>query len=248
MSFESALTGLKAASASLDVTGNNIANGQTHGFKQSRAEFADIFATSHLGVAQNAIGHGVRLTNVKQLFEQGQPEFTGKTLDMMVNGTGFFRMDNNGSISYTRAGNFDPDPDGYIVNPDGHRLTGYQMSPDGNVTNALGPMRINTGDIAPNATQNFRVSANMHAFAETLPAGAFDADDPNTYSYATTGSVFDSLGREHMIDFYFVKTDDPDENTWEVHTRLGGQEPDNSDPIHVQFDNNGMMVASARQA
>lgn len=222
MSFESALTGLNAAAASLDVTGHNIANGQTHGFKASRAEFADIFAMSHLGVAQNAIGQGVRLTNVQQMFEQGQPEFTQNALDMMVAGEGFFRMDNNGAISYTRAGNFQMDREGYIINPSNHRLTGFQVGPDGQISNATGPLRIQTGNVAARASDAMTVAANLPAFAEEMDMVDFDPDDSSTFHHSSTTTVFDSLGREHMISLYFVKSDDATRE-WQVEARLDGE-------------------------
>ena len=93
MSFETALTGLNAASQDLDVTGNNIANSGTTGFKSSRAEFADIFASAGAGTSGTAIGQGVRLSAVTQEFTQGQFNFTGNGLDLAINGNGFFRLD-----------------------------------------------------------------------------------------------------------------------------------------------------------
>ena len=222
MSFGSALSGLNAASADLNVTGNNIANSQTIGFKFSRAEFADIFATSHLGVAHNAIGQGVKLTNVAKQFTQGQFEYTGNVLDLGVAGEGFFRMEYNGALSYTRAGNFQIDKDGFIVNPTGHRLTGFQTTPNGNLTTALGPLRIDTTAGAPKATESIRINANLYAFEEGLDPAGFDHTNPDTYSFSSTGTVYDSQGRAHMHTIYFVKHEAPAENTWDVYTNLDG--------------------------
>ena len=106
MTFDIALTGLNAASADLEVISNNIANSATTGFKRSRAEFADVYATSALGVASNAIGEGVRVANIRQEFTQGDVTFTDNNLDLSISGEGFFRMDDNGSTVYSRAGTF----------------------------------------------------------------------------------------------------------------------------------------------
>ena len=104
MPFRTALSGLNAASAELRVIGNNVANASTTGFKESRAEFADIFATSSLGTTSNAIGTGVRVANVAQQFSQGNIGFTDNNLDLAISGQGFFIMDDNGVRSYTRSG------------------------------------------------------------------------------------------------------------------------------------------------
>jgi flagellar hook protein FlgE len=243
MSFETALAGLNAAAADLNVTGNNIANGHTVGFKGSRAEFADIFASSSTGVAQNAIGQGVRLSNVSQQFSQGQFDFTGNNLDLAVNGTGFFRMSDRGEISYTRAGNFEIDRDGYIVNASGSRLTGFTAN-NGTVTGALGELRINTGDVDPSASTEMQIRANMNAQAPAIAdAVAFDAGDPNTYSFSTSTTVYDSLGRDHLSTFYFVKREQPPasgEYEWNVHAELA----DHPGPMvthTVRFDDRGVV-------
>jgi len=92
MPFRIALSGLNAASSDLRVIGNNVANSSTTGFKKSRIEFADIYAASTLGVASNAIGSGVKVSDVKQEFAQGNVDFTNNNLDMAISGEGFFRL------------------------------------------------------------------------------------------------------------------------------------------------------------
>ena len=134
MSFQTALTGLSAAQGNLSVTGNNIANSSTTGFKMSRAEFADIYATSVYGSSSTAIGGGVKLSNVAQQFSQGSIDFTDNPLDLAISGEGFFRLDDNGSVSYSRAGMFKVDKDGFLVNSTGQQLTGYQATPTGTIT------------------------------------------------------------------------------------------------------------------
>ncbi|MEX2365594.1 MAG: flagellar hook-basal body complex protein, partial [Pseudohongiellaceae bacterium] len=94
MPFRSALSGINAASEDLKVIGNNVANASTTGFKQSRAEFADVYAATQ-GGSSNAIGSGVRLSSVNQQFGQGNIEFTDNKMDLALNGRGFFVLDNN---------------------------------------------------------------------------------------------------------------------------------------------------------
>lgn len=109
MSFNIGLSGLYAANKQLDVTGNNIANVATTGFKSSRAEFADVYSATKLGSGSKVIGNGVRLANVSQQFNQGDVNNTGNVLDMGIQGQGFFVLSNNGSLTYTRAGTFKTD-------------------------------------------------------------------------------------------------------------------------------------------
>jgi flagellar hook protein FlgE len=109
MPFRLALSGLNAASADLGVTANNIANSSTAGFKESRAEFSELFAVSPQGVATLASGNGVRVSDIAQQFSQGNIDFTDNNLDLAISGTGFFTVSDNGSYAYTRAGAFRTD-------------------------------------------------------------------------------------------------------------------------------------------
>lgn len=104
MTFNAALTGLRAASKDLEVSGNNIANASTVGFKESRAEFADVYASTALGSGSNAVGNGVRVANIAQQFSQGSISFTDNSLDLAVNGGGFFVLSDSGTQTFTRAG------------------------------------------------------------------------------------------------------------------------------------------------
>ncbi|MEW6353172.1 MAG: flagellar hook protein FlgE [Pseudomonadota bacterium] len=168
MSFRTALSGLNAASADLSTTANNIANNSTSGFKLSRAQFGDIYAASALGSSSTAIGSGVRLTSVAQQFTQGNVNFTNNNLDLAINGKGFFRMNDNGTVVYTRAGAFGTDSSGYIVNTSNQRLTGFQADSTGTITGSLGDLRVSTADIAPKATDAVTVGVNLNA-AATVP-------------------------------------------------------------------------------
>ena len=93
MPFDIALTGLSAAQNDLEVISNNIANSETTGFKRSRTEFADIYASSEFGVSSNAIGQGVQLASINQQFSDGDITFTDNALDLAINGQGFFVLE-----------------------------------------------------------------------------------------------------------------------------------------------------------
>jgi len=92
MTFRTSLSGLDAASTDLSVVGNNIANASTNGFKESRAEFVDVFATTFTGVSSNTPGSGVRVATVAQQFGQGNIEFTSSNLDLAISGEGFLLL------------------------------------------------------------------------------------------------------------------------------------------------------------
>lgn len=175
MPFRTALSGLNAASAELRVIGNNVANSATTGFKKARAEFADIFATSNLGVASNAIGSGVRVASVSQQFSQGNIGFTDNNLDLAVSGQGFFIVNDGGINSYTRAGQFGVDREGFVVSNAGSRLTVFQADSAGNITGAQGDLQLDTSDIAPQATSLVDLGINLDASAP-IPAAATTSD------------------------------------------------------------------------
>jgi len=152
MPFDTALSGIRAASTDLTVTGNNIANASTTGFKSSRAEFGDVYATSVLGAGSNAIGSGVQVQDVAQAFTQGNVTFTENELDLAINGNGFFLLSNNGEQLYSRAGTFGLDDSGYITNNVGARLQGFDADSDGNIGGITGDIQIQTSNLAPRQT------------------------------------------------------------------------------------------------
>jgi flagellar hook protein FlgE len=169
--FRIALSGLNAASSDLRVIGNNVANASTTGFKKSRTEFQDVFAAAGLGASSNTIGSGVSVAAVAQQFAQGNVSFTDNNLDLAISGQGFFRLNDNGTTVYTRAGNFGVDNTGYIVNPNDQRLTGYLADSSGAISGALGDIQLDTSDIAPQATSTVTYKLNLNASA-TVPQGA----------------------------------------------------------------------------
>jgi len=216
MPFRIALSGLNAASSDLKVTGNNIANASTTGFKGSRAEFADVFAVSLGGVSSTATGGGVRLSRVNQEFSQGNIEFTSNNLDLAINGEGFFVLDDNGSRVYTRAGGFSIDRNGFVVNNANQNLQVFApvAGSTGFNTGSLGNLQISLTAGAPQATGNVDFSANLDASDVSAGTPAtFDPNNPTTYNFATSYVMYDSLGAEHTATQYFVK-DGTATNTW----------------------------------
>lgn len=163
MSFNTALSGIRAANTDLQVTGNNIANASTIGFKTSRAEFGDVYTSTLLGGGSNTPGSGVTVQNIRQQFTQGNLKFTQNELDLSVNGEGFFVVEKNGERVYTRAGTFGLDKDGYIVNGTSATLQGFAADADGNVSGVLGDLRVDVTSQAPRQTTAVNASFNLDA-------------------------------------------------------------------------------------
>ncbi len=218
MSMNTAISGLNAATSDLNTLGNNVANASTNGFKLSRAEFADVYPVSGAGSSANTIGSGVKLAAVAQQFAQGNINFTNNNLDLAVNGQGFFRLSDKGSIVYSRAGAFGIDRQGYISNSAGLHLTGYLADATGSITGALGDLQLSMADIAPNATAKISVGVNLNASAPA-PALAFNPANAATYNNATSTTVYDSLGTTHLSTMYYAKTA---ANTWNTYLYVDG--------------------------
>jgi flagellar hook protein FlgE len=241
MSFRISLSGMNAASSDLKVTSHNIANANTTGFKESRAEFADVFAVSAYGSSQNAIGAGVRLAKVAQQFGQGNIDFTGKTLDMALSGRGFFTLSNQGAPVYSRAGNFGADRDGFVVNPAGHRLQVYapNASNTGFDMGRMTDLQLSTADSPPLATTTVDVLTNLPANVEPPAIAPVDPNDPATYNHTTSLTVYDSLGASHSQSMYYVKTANP--NEWQVHTYIDGNPVGPAQTL--QYSGTGALVS-----
>jgi flagellar hook protein FlgE len=258
MSFQQALSGLNAAAKNLDVIGNNVANVNTIGFKSSRAEFADVFASTLAGSISNTqAGIGVRVATVSQSFSQGGISVSDRPLDVAINGEGFFRMDDNGSISYTRNGQFKADDEGYLVNStNGLRLTGYGVDANGNVlSSAPVPLRLSVNTIAPRVTREAEQGVNLDSRATPIEAIStvtatpapftakpFDPQDTSTFTKATSLTVFDSLGNSHVMTTYYRKMQENaalvDGNiaysgavTWEVYAGVDGKVTTGTPPV-----------------
>jgi flagellar hook protein FlgE len=248
MAFQQGLSGLNGASKNLDVISNNVANAATVGFKSSRAVFADVYASSLTGSSD--VGIGSTVADVAQEFGQGNVTSTNNPLDVAINGGGFFRMSQEGAVTFSRNGQFHLDPAGYLVNTDNQRVTGYGVDASGTVI-ASTPLdvRINTADIAPVSTGLFRFGANLDARAVTPTAAAFNMADPASYNNTTSGSVYDSLGNAHTLTYFFAKT--PTTGQWNVYGSVDGTAVTNVDlgagagnPLVLNFDANGVLTTA----
>ncbi len=222
MSFQQGLSGLNVASKSLDVIGNNIANSGVAGFKGATAQFGDVFASSigGGGAGAGAIGIGAQLQAVAQQFSQGNITSTNNPMDLAINGGGFFRMSDEGNISYSRNGQFHVDKDGGIINNTGQALTGYAADASGNIlATTAAPIVVPTGSLAPNDTGAFKSVMNLNSAATVKAPASFDTSNPATFNNSTSGTVFDSIGGSHTMTLYFLKTA---ANNWNTYVQIDG--------------------------
>ncbi len=207
MSFQQGLSGLNTSSTQLDTIGNNVANADTVGFKQSQAQFADMYAASLAGSGALQVGTGSRVAAIVQQFSQGNITSTSNSMDTAINGQGFFRLvDSSGSVLYSRNGQFQVNSNGFIVNNQGHEVTGYLPNAAGViVAGAPVPIQISAADLVPKQSANVTVGANLNALA-TVPAMAvFSPTDPTSYNNSTSVTVYDSLGASHVATLYFQR-------------------------------------------
>lgn len=248
MSFQQGLSGLNSSSKAIDVTSNNIANANTVGFKAGNAQFSDIYASALSGASTGIqIGIGSGINSVKQTFTQGNLRTSSNPLDMAINGNGFFRLvRNDGSVAFTRNGQFDIDKDGFIVSAIGDKLTGFPaMERQGSVTVFGGmaePLRIDNSNIPPRPTGEATLTLNLDSReinpGDRVPAGpsiedfAEEVSIPvDAYNYTTSLTIYDSLGNPISMSLYFVRASGtPAPNAWDVYARLStdiGDDPDN---------------------
>ncbi|MBB3140353.1 flagellar hook protein FlgE [Halomonas organivorans] len=235
MGFSQALSGLNAASSSLDVLGNNIANSQTVGYKGSSVQFADVFAGS--------TGLGTKVANVLQDFGDGNIENTGRNLDLAISGEGFYRFQQEGEVVYSRNGQLSMTADGFLENAQGARIMGYGLSdandPFSQVVTGGQPVPLNvpsadmpalatgtsTGDNpGVQAVYNLDASIDETDASKLNTAQVFTDATQGTsaevsYHYSNSYTVYDSLGTAHNVTAYFTKTG---ANTWDVTTAING--------------------------
>ncbi len=159
------------------------------------------------------------MADLAQQFTQGDVTTTGNSLDIAISGGGFYRMVDNGSVTYTRNGQFKLDRSGYIVNAQGMQLTGVPADATGAINaGSPQPLQLETADVPPQASTTATVSVGLAATA-TVPTVPFDIAAASSYAGGTSMPVFDSLGREHSLGLYFRKVAD---NAWEVHGSADG--------------------------
>ncbi|MDC8759326.1 flagellar hook protein FlgE [Janthinobacterium fluminis] len=222
MSFQQGLSGLNGAAKSLDVIGNNIANSSTVGFKQSQAQFADIYATSLNGIGGNTAGIGVSVSQIAQQFTQGNLETSANPLDISITGPGFFRTSVNGAIQYSRNGQFQLDKSGFVVNAQLAQLTGYMPDATGKIlAGAAVPIQINKADMKPQATTAVDTQINLNSNTQMPKTVPFSATDGTSWNKQTSVTTYDTLGNAHVMSTFYVKTG---VNAWDVYTANDGME------------------------
>ena len=246
MSFQTGLSGLNAASRNLDVIGNNIANANTVGSKVARAEFSEIVAASTIAATGRTEGIGVEVATVSQQFTQGSVNITGSTLDLAINGAGFFAItQTDGTPAFTRAGEFKLDKVGNIVTNSGANLMGYPTTSAGVPTSStLQPLQLPTSTpISANATTSITAEFNVDARAVV-----WDSVVPNIplTTYGTSVTTYDSQGTPIEQPLYMRKTAN---DTWEVFT-----DPTDATTaaatvaVTLSFNVNGQLLASVPAA
>ncbi len=246
MSFQQGLSGLNASSKALDVVGNNVANSSTVGFKSSSGHFADVYAASLSGSGASQVGIGTSLSSVFQQFTQGNITTTNNSLDVAINGGGFFKVTRDNIIAYTRNGQFHADNQGYIINDQNYRLMGYVATATGQIVpSEPAEIRIDTSNIAPQATGaalggNAEMVVNLDSSKEVPSVSPFNYNNPLTYTFSTAQTVYDTLGVDHNITYYFVKTATAGE--WDVYATLDGANPEQMDSL--TFDTNGQLTST----
>jgi flagellar hook protein FlgE len=238
--FSIALSGLTGASSDLDVTANNIANADTVGFKSSRIEFADVFASGGATVSSNAVGEGVRVASTMQEFSQGNITTTGGNLDLAISGNGFFTLQDPSGFSYTRNGAFTEDNQGNVVTATGQFLQVYPpLATGGFNTGALTNLNLQTSDSAPQATTSGAVILNLPANATVPTVVPFDPTNSLSYNQSTATTVYDSLGNGYPATMFFANTGT---NAWNVYMTVGGQ---TLGPQAMTFSTTGAVLTPA---
>jgi len=189
MTFNVALSGLRASSTDLEVTGNNIANASTVGFKRSRAEFADAYSNSFFGGGVTDVGDGVSVQNIRQIHSQGNVSFTDSGLDLAITGNGYFVLNDSGEVKYSRAGQFGVDREGFLVNSTGMRVQGFQADEEGTVSGVLGDLEVETNDLAPRQTTDVETLLNLDSSEAVLAdSGSTIDSDGTTIGTALAGA------------------------------------------------------------
>ncbi len=220
-SFSIALSGLTAASSDLDITSNNIANADTIGFKESRAEFADVYASGAVNLNNSVTGEGVRLAATAQQFTQGNITTTSSNLDLAISGDGFFTLADANGLVYSRNGQFSEDKNGNVVSSTGQALQVYPPSQNGGFnTGALQDLNLQTAESAPAASSTGAVILNLPANSSPPTVAPFNPTNSATYNQSTSTTVYDSLGQSYSATLYFVQTATPGQ--WNVYTTING--------------------------
>ncbi|ELK2035729.1 flagellar hook protein FlgE [Vibrio vulnificus] len=221
MSYVS-LSGLSAAQLDLNTTSNNIANANTYGFKESRAEFGDVYSNSLFTNAKTTPGGGVQANQVAQQFHEGSSIYTNNPMDLRISGTGFFAVAKDRMVpnqnELTRNGAFHLSKDNYMVTANDEYLLGYQVDPlSGDVASyEPQPLNIPAEFGKPKQTSNVTVGVNLPASGALKDPQAFDFEDPDTYNRSTSSTIYDSMGQSYKLTTYYLK-DQTQPNTWQTY-------------------------------
>jgi flagellar hook protein FlgE len=220
--FSIALSGLSAASTALDITSNNIANADTIGFKDSQAEFADVYASGAVNLDSSEGGEGVRVVTAAQQFSQGTSITEASTpLDMEINGNGFFTLSGPSGNVYTRNGQFSEDQNGNVISSTGQFLQVYPPTTNGGFnTGSLENLNLQTAQSSPVATSAATAILNLPSNATVPTVAPFNAANPDTYNQSTSTTVYDSLGNPYPATMYFSQSATP--GVWNVNMTVNG--------------------------
>ncbi|MCF6337971.1 MAG: flagellar hook protein FlgE [Gammaproteobacteria bacterium] len=249
MPFRIALSGLNAAQTDLSVTGNNIANASTAGFKGARTEFSDVYAVAFEGISSLATGNGVGVTGITQNFSQGNIDFTERNLDLAVSGQGFFVVNDASGQSFTRAGAFNVDRDGYIVNQSAQRLQVFPAITGGGFnTGVLSDVQLSTSDGPPQATASITATLNLSSSDSVPSTVPFDPADPTSFNNSTSTVIYDSLGSPHTSTLYYVKS--AVANQWDTYQYIDGNvvASGGASPVSITFNSDGTLSGPANIA
>jgi flagellar hook protein FlgE len=237
--FSIALSGLTAANSALDITSNNIANADTDGYKNSQAEFGDVFSSGAVNLNTSSSGEGVQLLSSEQQFTQGDISTTSSPLDMAISGNGFFTLSGSSGFVYTRNGEFQEDQNGNVVSATGQFLQVYPPLANGGFnTGALQDLNLNTAQSAPVATSTGVVTLNLPSDDTVPTATPFSPTNPDTYNESTSTTVYDSLGNSYPATFYFTQTATP--GTWNVDMTVNGTQVGGTQT--VKFSSTGALT------
>ena len=253
MGFQTGLAGLNAATKNLDIIGNNIANANTVGAKSSRAEFAALVSSAGSGGTEVGQGIGVAVAAVSQQFTQGSINITGNSLDVAINGGGFFQITtSDGKDAYTRDGQFKLNREGNLVTNQGANVLGYTLDTLGQPTSVTpGKLVVPTG--APIAAgQTGAITLEMNLDARAAVAASATPVTPRT-TYGTSVTAFDSQGLEVPLNLYFVRVaSTAASDNWEVYDSLTATSPLSYDPgttptplptLTLKFDASGKLLS-----
>src|SRR5262247_2169754 len=225
------VSGLSAYGNAISVIGNNIANVNTTGFKESRGNFSDVLNQSSGTGGTLQIGRGVLVSNVSPVFTQGAFQSTSLPGDLAIDGDGFFIVKDpkTNALLYTRNGNFALNRDGKLANPDGLIAQGFNVDSSGNALPLVEDINISGQSFPPKKSANATIQVNLDSASPLIldpnnpgTIKAFDPANPvKTSQFSTALTVYDSLGTGHTIDIYFQKTAD---NSWNWFTGTRGNE------------------------